>query len=89
MRRGALVFLVFALIFGLAALAHAQSDPAPDKTQQVTEYGEKEWVAPLVEGDLALPDGTLITGRRPPKTSKLITVRTSFRTEILKSVEDM
>ena len=89
MRRGALVFLVFSMIFGFAALAHAQSDPAPDKTEQVTEYGEKEWVAPLVEGDLALPDGTLITGRRPPKTSQLITVRTSFRTEILKSIENM
>lgn len=84
MRRG----LLFAILLAAAAVAGpalAQTDAA----DQVTEYGEKEWVAPLVEGDLMRPDGSLITGKRGPKSSSLITVRTSFRTEILKTVENL
>jgi len=85
--------LLFTLMLAAAAVALpalAQTDGQdPDAVQQLTEYGEKEWVAPLVEGDLERPDGSLITGRRGPKTSSLITVRTSFRTEILKSVENL
>jgi len=89
MRKG----LLFGLFLAAAALvgpAWAQTDAAePAAADQITEYGEKEWVAPLVEGDLVRPDGSLITGRRGPKSSSLITVRTSFRTEILKSVENL
>jgi hypothetical protein len=86
MRRG----LLFALLLAAVALpALAQTDAAETAAADVTEYGEKEWVAPLVEGDLVRPDGSLITGRRGPKSSSLITVRTSFRTEILKSVENL
>ena len=87
MRRGLLVVLFFAA-FALPALAQTDAGQGA-AVDQVTEYGEKEWTAPLVEGDLVRPDGSLVTGKRGPKSSSLISVRTSFRTEILKSVENL
>jgi hypothetical protein len=90
MGRRLLSILCFVVFSTTAGPVTAQDEPqAPSGTEQVTIYGEGAFVDELVPGDHLIPDGSLVTGRRHGKTSKLITVRSSFRPEILKSIEDL
>lgn len=90
MKRGILSAVFFASLFLFAPLAFAQPDlSVGDETDQVTVYDENAFVGDLVKGDLLRPDGSLLTGRRPGKTSSLIKVRTNFKPEIIKSVENL
>lgn len=90
MKRSLFAFLCFVSFFLVVPFAFAQTDPAAGtETGNVTVYGEKAWTAPLVEGDLVRPDGFLVHGKREGRTSILIRVRSSFRPEILKSVDNL
>jgi len=90
MRRSLPGILIFALLLAAAGAAGAQDESQlSPEAGQVTVYGEKAFIDEIVQGDQLVPDGTLITGKRKAKTSSLITVRSNFRSEILKTVEDL
>jgi hypothetical protein len=75
-------------LLGTAVPAFAQPRPKPapsvryePKTHIVVDEPE------AVEGTTASGDGQLVEGRRPPRHSSLIRVRSDFLPEMLKSAE--
>ena len=87
----AITLVVGAALIALPALAEDKKDPAPvpdPKTAAVTVYDT--WNDHLVPGDLQVPDGTYVSGKnKKDKAGTLITVRTHFIPEMIKSVQKL
>jgi hypothetical protein len=71
----------------LAALpGAAQADDHDDHDDNVTEYA---FVDDMVHGDLANPNGEVLTVRRPGARPSLVRARVHYIPELLKSVEHL
>ncbi len=75
-------FAALALIAFTASPAFAQDEPS----KSVTEYDYEDDV---VTGKIKKPSDELVTGERGPKAGSLVTPRTNFVPELIKSVEQL
>ena len=79
--------IMFAVL-GLASTAYAQKKDAaaPAGNGKVKVY---DFSGDTIEGDLIKPEGSTVDARDFAKHSSLITIRTHFIPEIIKSAEDL
>jgi hypothetical protein len=77
-------FAVLALSIGVAAAQPAKAAKGGDSKVKVYDFSGDD-----IEGDLVKPEGTDLNARDFAKHSSLITIRTTFLPEILKSAEDL
>jgi hypothetical protein len=81
---------VIALVLSTASLARAQDEGA--NTEGGVSYQRKTVINfedDTIEGDLKVPDGAYVEGRKKVRHKSLIRIRTDFRREVLASVADL
>jgi hypothetical protein len=72
-----------------AQAAPAAAAPAGDDNVQYKAKTVYDFEDDTVEGDLARPDGELISSQKKAEHSSLIEIRKDFIPEMLKSLEDV
>lgn len=82
------VFVVIALL-GLPAVAAAQSGSESGGSTKVKEKTTYDFDGDDVTGNLVKPNESNIQAQQHGKTSSLITIRSDFIPEMLKTVEDL
>jgi len=75
--------IMFAVL-GLASTAYAQK-----KGEAAPKVKTYDFSGDTIEGDLIKPEGSTVDARDFAKHSSLITIRTNFIPEIIKSAEDL
>ena len=81
---------VVLLVLSLAASAAAQDEGS--NTEGGVSYQRKTVINfedDTIEGDLKVPDGAYVEGRKKVRHKSLIRIRTDFRREVLASVADL
>lgn len=81
---------VVLLALSLAASAAAQDEGS--NTEGGVSYQRKTVINfedDTIEGDLKVPDGAYVEGRKKVRHKSLIRIRTDFRREVLASVADL
>jgi hypothetical protein len=91
MRKLALTLLSLAMLTGLAAADDKKPAPAPkgDNGGGNGKVKTYDFSGDTIEGDLVKPEGSTVDARDFAKHSSLITIRTNFIPEIIKSAEDL
>ncbi len=81
---------VITLVLSAASVALAQDEGA--NTEGGVSYQRKTVINfedDTIEGDLKVPDGAYVEGRKKVRHKSLIRIRTDFRREVLASVADL
>ena len=91
MRKLALTLFSLLMLTGLAVADDKKPAPAPAAANgggngKVKTY---DFSGDTIEGDLVKPEGSTVDARDFAKHSSLITIRTNFIPEIIKSAEDL
>lgn len=88
MRKLVLAFATLALLTSIASADDKKPAPAAggDKGGKVKVY---DFSGDTIEGDLVKPEGSSVDAREFAKHASLITIRTNFIPEIIKSAQDL
>jgi len=81
---------MIAVLLSAASTALAQDEGA--NTEGGVSYQRKTVINfedDTIEGDLKVPDGAYVEGRKKVRHKSLIRIRTDFRREVLASVADL
>lgn len=81
---------VIALVLSASTVARAQDEGA--NTEGGVSYQRKTVINfedDTIEGDLKVPDGAYVEGRKKVRHKSLIRIRTDFRREVLASVAEL
>ena len=93
MRKLALTLFSLVMLTGLAVADDAKPAPAPKAAPANSGGNGKvktyDFSGDTIEGDLVKPEGSTVDARDFAKHSSLITIRTEFIKEIIKSAEDL
>jgi hypothetical protein len=89
MRKLALTLLSLAMLTGLAAADDKKPAPPSSGDKGNGKVKTYDFSGDTIEGDLVKPEGSTVDARDFAKHSSLITIRTNFIPEIIKSAEDL
>jgi hypothetical protein len=92
MRKLALTLFSLVMLTGVVAAQPADKKPAPAPKGDSGGNGKVktyDFSGDTIEGDLVKPEGSTVDARDFAKHSSLITIRTNFIPEIIKSAEDL
>jgi hypothetical protein len=83
---------VHVFLFALTLAASAAAQDEGTTTEGGVSYQRKTVINfedDTIEGDLKVPDGAYVEGRKKVRHKSLIRIRTDFRREVLASVADL
>ena len=91
MRKLVLAFATLALLTSIAAADDKKPAPAAggDKGGGNGKVKVYDFSGDTIEGDLVKPEGSSVDARQFAKHASLITIRTNFIPEIIKSAQDL
>jgi hypothetical protein len=89
MRKLALIFATLAMLTTIAAADDKKPAPAAGGDKGNGKVKVYDFSGDTIEGDLVKPEGSSVDAREFAKHASLITIRTNFIPEIIKSAEDL